>query len=329
MMFRRRRVAGAALPERGINVPPSMRPWRNPAIVNPDSWWDPEQGPAFIAHEMPLLQELGPATVRVEFPWWAIERDRKGHADWSRADRIVEAAAAHLVQLAPVLVWTPAWAAPGCVNMPTSCVTSALAATCPATPPSAEDFGDFVHAVVSRYGGRVTCWEMWNEPDLPKYFNGSAADYARRVLVPGYRGAKAAAPDCLVIFGGPHVPDVGWIRAVLDAGGEGHFDVMAFHGYGDARAVLRGASSVAPLAGGKPLWLGEWGVQDRRGVKQVRLIEAVLGTASELHQAQWYALRDDRAMSGRGEVCVESWWGLVTATYRRKPSFAVFQAWPD
>ena len=60
-------AAGTAARPGGINVEPSMRPWAYLG-ANPDSWWDPTHGQAFIDAEMPLIQALGVKTLRVEFP---------------------------------------------------------------------------------------------------------------------------------------------------------------------------------------------------------------------------------------------------------------------
>ncbi len=310
-------------PAKGINMEPSMRPWRYLGL-NPDGWWDPVDGPRFISQEMPLLQALGVATVRLEFPWWAIEQTGKGQFNWSRADAIVGAAEGYRLHLAPVLVWTPRWATPACPVLAVGCSTPGGKATCASQPPPAPDFGDFVRAVASRYRGRIHSWEMWNEPDLPQYFNGTPAEYAQHVLVPGYDAVKVADPSAAVVFGGPSFSNLPWIQGVLAAGGANHFDVMAFHFYGDPRATLAAARAVAKLAPGKPLWLGEWGVPDRGGGAQQSLILSVLTVISPLAAAQWYALRDDYAMAGPGQICASGYWGLVSHDYLRKPSYTTF-----
>lgn len=72
----------------------------------------------------------------------------------------------------------------------------------------------FVAAAVERYqpggvlaqienwpdGLGVTHWEMWNEPDLPFFWSGTKAEFARLLKV-GYLATKHADPDASVLFG--------------------------------------------------------------------------------------------------------------------------------
>jgi len=333
-----RAALAGSLPQKGINVNPSMRPWRNPTIENPDSWWcrpgncnGVSDGTVFINAEIPLLQQLNVAMVRMEFPWWAIEKTAKGAFDWTRADYIVSHVTAAGLQLEPVLVWTPDWASPGFTNPSVSCVNPSNLQTKPSTPPSAQDFGDFVRAIVSRYKASVHYWEMWNEPDVAggQYFAGSGADYATHVLVPGYAAAHAADPSAQVVFGGPSSPDVTYIGSVLSAGGAGHFDIMSYHAYAGTltpTAVLSGAQNVVGQAAGKPLWVGEWGFKDTTGTGQQQVMTAVLTVSSPLAMAQWYELRDDYSMAGPSTICVAGTWGLTDHSYNKKVSFATFAA---
>jgi hypothetical protein len=297
----------AGRPAGGINVEPSMRPTRYVG-PNPDGWWCVQpncyQGtdPAsWIDAELTLAHNLGVQVVRVEFPWFLIEPVR-GSYDWSRADDIVSAANAHGVQLQPVLVFTPSWAGG------------------PNAPPSSSDWSRFVSTIVGRYKASVHYWEMWNEPDIGTYFNGSEQQYVNQVLEPGSTAVKAADPCAQVILGGPSGTNVSapdWIAAIYQQGGGSSFDIAAYHGYGsnwigDAasiRAVLRSYGQ-----GGKPIWLGEYGVQENStaDTDQQNAIESILGASSEINVAEWYNLRDDNSV-----VCCpmalhnSAYWGIV------------------
>jgi putative glycosyl hydrolase len=294
-------------PAGGINVEPSMRPTRYPG-PNPDGWWCVQpncyQGtdPAsWINAELTLAHNLGVQVVRVEFPWFLMEPVR-GSYDWSRADDIVSAANAHGVQLQPVLVFTPSWEGG------------------PNAPPSAGDWSRFVSTIVGRYKASVHYWEMWNEPDLGTYFNGSELQYVDQVLRPGFTAVKASDPCGQVILGGPSGTNVSapdWIAAIYQHGGGSSFDIAAYHGYGsnwigDAtsiRAVLRSYGQ-----GSKPIWLGEYGVQENStaDANQQSAIQSILGASSEINVAEWYNLRDDNSV-----VCCpmalhnSAYWGIV------------------
>ncbi len=73
----------------------------------------------------------------------------------------------------------------------------------------------FVHTAVNRYkpggviaqaqnwpaGVGITHWEMWNEPDLSFFWDGTVADYARLLKV-GYAAAKQADAAAQILFAG-------------------------------------------------------------------------------------------------------------------------------
>ncbi|HEV2404951.1 MAG TPA: endo-1,4-beta-xylanase, partial [Ktedonobacterales bacterium] len=164
----------------GINVEPSMRPFRYNG-PNPDSWWCVQPNcfqnsnpMTTINDELSLAQQLGVSVVRIEFPWALIEPGN-GVYDWSRADAIVNAANAHGIQLQPIIVYTPKW-----INSD------------PTQPPTASEFSSFVSALVGRYHNSIHYWEMWNEPNLVNYWAASEQSYVSNILVPGYAATKAA-----------------------------------------------------------------------------------------------------------------------------------------
>ena len=316
----------SALPERavrpgGINVEPGLRPWRWTG-ANPDGWWcrppncnGVANGTVFIDRELALAAELGARNVRVEFPWPLIEPAR-GRYDWRRADYIVRAARRRHLPLQPVLIYTPLWAAPQEND-----------------PPPVGEFSRFVGAVVRRYRATIHEWEFWDEPDLQRYWNGDQSVYVQRIVIEGYRAAKAIDRHARVILAASQQPDAGWLRGVYRLGGGDSFDVVSYHDYSGDRSVLAHASIVRAVLleqgqGGKPIRLGEYGLQEA-GVNDVRqraLIQAVMTEPAPIALAQWYALRDDYNMNccPPKAVLFEPF-GVVTHSYRRKLAFATLR----
>lgn len=291
----------------GINVEPSYRPWRYLAGPAPESWWcappncTPQAAPGDrIATDLQLAQTLGVNMVRVEFPWRFIEPQRDTY-DWSRADLIVSDAAAAHVTLQPIIVWSPSW-----VGSPTAA-------------PTPEDFSAFVTALVGRYHSTIHYWELWNEPDLSKYWGASEQAYVTDILTPGYRAIKAADATALVVLGGPSTPNGDWLQTIYNDGGGDSFDIAAWHDYGDVNAIVGGAKTMEPILAahhqaGKPLWIGEFGAQTRYPFDsgQSSLLTGVLTSDSAIAQADWYTLRDEDAMSCcPPTVSVASDYGLV------------------
>ncbi|MGH2514660.1 MAG: endo-1,4-beta-xylanase [Ktedonobacterales bacterium] len=305
----------------GINTMPGMRPWRY-AGANPDSWWcvlpncvasDPVQQ---ITTEMAWAQQLGVTYLRVEFDWPLIEPQR-GQFDWSRADTIVHTATADGIQLTPILVFTPPWAA--------SCYTCA---------PSAQDFAAFVTAVVGRYKANVHYWEIWNEPDQPNYWTVGFPSYVQNLLIPGYTAAHAADTGTHVILGGASFPDPTYYNTIYNDGGGNSFDILAYHEYGtqgqvdvDARyyrGVLNGHGQQS-----KPIWAGEFGFSED-GVadtnQQALLKQVYDAQSSPIAAAFWYNLRDDGAYTCCPPNSLkDAHWGLVERDGTKKQGFTVLQ----
>lgn len=256
---------------------------------------------AAIDGELSLAADIGVANVRIEFPWPLIETSA-GTFDWARADAIVAAADARHVQLQPVIVYTPRWAA------------SSFTA-----PPPADRFAAFVTAVVTRYHTSIHEWEMWNEPDGDHYWNGDEIAYVADVLVPGYKAVKAADSSARVVMGAPASANLDWLNGIYTLGGGDSFDIAAFHDYDGGDQVLSAATLVEDLLrnhgqASKPLWLGEYGVQENStdDSAQQSLMTTVLTQSSPIALAQWYNLRDDYSMiCCPAQVAVSGYWGVL------------------
>ena len=148
----------------------------------------------------------------------------------------------------------------------------------------------FVETAVNRYkpggiiaqdegwpaGVGVTHWEMWNEPDLIHFWDGSVDDYARLLKV-GYLAAKHADPNAQVIFGGladvyTNQWDIPYLTAVLTnydsdpmAASHNYFhDILAIHNYSYAyrswRAVFIAQRRLDARDLDNEIWLNETGV---------------------------------------------------------------------
>jgi hypothetical protein len=302
----------------GINVEPSARPWQYVG-ANPDSWWCPSASSCTtsdplgrINTETGLAQQLHVANVRLEIPWFLVEPSRGGY-DWSRADYIFNSASAHGIVIQPILVYTPAWSS-GAYN----------------AFPVAADFQAFVTAFMGRYGSRIHAVEMWNEPDGGQSLaSNNPGLYVQDILKPGYQAVKATYPVVSVIEGGS-INDSGvccsWLSGVLGAGGGSYFDIAAFHDYGGNYAQV--AAAYRGLVGGRPIWLGEYGVSDATGSQQTSLIQAALAGTPGIAMAQFYTLRDESVYTccppaATGE---HKQYGLLTATYSPKSSFFTTQS---
>ena len=192
-----------------------------------------EPGFADAAPEWDRLAGSGAESVRAAIYWNQVQPGKATELNFAGADAIVLAAAQRGLAVLPVLQGTPAWAA--------------LNPADPASPPrNPEDFAHFLTALVTRYGPKgslwtehpevsrqpVRSWQIWNEPNLTRYWNVApwAPSYVA-LLKRADRALKAADPGSDTVLAG--LPNESWkaIKSIYDAGARGAFDIVTLHPY--------------------------------------------------------------------------------------------------
>jgi hypothetical protein len=204
----------------------------------------------------------GVETVRLAMRWDVIAAGGDGSLDLAGPDAEVAAAAARGLRVLPVVQGTPGWAA----SSPTK----------PPADPAA--FGRFMTALVARYGPDGTfwaeradlprlpirAWQVWNEPNLTRYWTGKpfAKTYVK-LLRAAHRALRDADPGATIVLGG--LPNESWkaLRRIYRAGGHGAFDAVALHPYtgkpADVLRIVRLAREVMRDYGDRrlPIWITE------------------------------------------------------------------------
>jgi len=171
------------------------------------------------------LAAAGLRWVRIDIGWASMERDGKGQITASYIDlleRCVNMARQRNLQVLVNVSGTPGWA------------NGNRASSTPPTNPAA--YGDFARWIAGRLRGRVSAWEIWNEPNSPGFWAGTVAEYAELVKA-GYRGFKAGDSGASVVAGGSAWNDSDWVRELYQRGVKDHFDALSTHPYqgvGDA-----------------------------------------------------------------------------------------------
>jgi hypothetical protein len=224
---------------------------------------------------------------------WAQVEPSRGVYDFTKLDQYVQQAQQHNVKIIYTLANTPQWAAQDTTQSQD-----------PTQPPQPQDWQDFVQTVVTRYQGRIACYEVWNEADTPSYWTGTISEMLELARI-AYATIKQIDPAAFVLAPSVVSPSVGvpWVRQFLSSGGANYTDGIAFHlYYGDPRpeSAVSFYQEVTSLAQqfGKPVWDTEvgWGPPDTFTDAESAAFLArtlILQWASGIRHIVWYAW-DDR-----------------------------------
>ncbi len=143
------------------------------------------------------LTNIGGFTwIRQQIHWRDLE-GTEGEYVWKPLDQIVNAARAHNFKIMLSVVRSPEWA--------TAEGHSGL-------PDDPQALATFLGAVATRYQGRVSAYQVWNEPNLSHENGGTPADPSHylEVLKAAYPAIKKADPCALVVsasLAATHNPD--------------------------------------------------------------------------------------------------------------------------
>jgi polysaccharide biosynthesis protein PslG len=308
------------------------------AVGAPQVWMTPEDA----NRELDAVAETGAQWLRVHIDWHFIEPVR-GQFNWSYADRWINGARDRGLKILGLIVNTPDWA---------------RAPDAPLYAPAENlgDFGDFVTAVVKRYQKRITDWEIWNEPNLPR-FMGFVDVRPRRyvdLLKTAYPAVKAIQPHGNVIAAGLS-PALGvdappnFVNDMYIAGAKGFFDALAMHPYvypgGIAADPSNSWSDVARVHdvmtvhgdGDKKIWMTELGaptstttdegVSPKEQAKQIVDVLAGLKGAGYSGPGFIYSIRDTDT-SNQDDV-QDNFGALLTSDWQPKYSAAVLAKPPN
>lgn len=196
---------------------------------------------AQIAQTLDAMQALGVQNVRIGIFWADIEPE-EGTFNWANVDRMVDAATARGMGILGTILYTPEWA--GATLPPED--------TEWASHPDPVKFGDFVSVVAEKYEGRISTYEIWNEPTGSMFWDPVDPEAYTDILKEGYQAIKAVDPTAIVIAGsvvaGPTYVDgsalspIDFLEGMYDAGAQGYFDAISYHPYQYTMSFSNGAN---------------------------------------------------------------------------------------
>ena len=283
-------------------------------------------------HETDEIADAGVDSVRIWFPWAAVE-SKRDELDWESLDDAVAINADAGLTTLPFLFGSPAWAAerdgrecdgPDCISFP------------PGSSETRYEFAQFAGAAVRRYGPDGTywdqhpglpyrpirVWQIWNEPNLSSFFE-PRVDVSAYAAILGVAAAEIRRrdPGAEILLGGlsgssstsRRISTGAFLEALYAIPEVGEtFDGIAIHPYDrQTRGVIgqvRTARGVAERASDDAeIWVTELGwasagkkrwalVKSPKG--QARLLRRTLGWLIDrgdrwgVRAAYWYSWRD-------------------------------------
>jgi hypothetical protein len=212
-----------------------------PNLNGVNTFLEDEVEPTKRERQLQMSKDAGFGWIRQQFRWDDLEisargdfMDRRNSAvvsAWDKYDNIVSLTEKYNVKIMARLGSPPKW----------SQAKDALPGYEP--PIDTADFVNYAKAVAGRYRGRITTWQVWNEPNLyPEWGNLPPNPEAYTdLLCKTYRALKEVDPANTVIMGalGPtfeiserNLTDYIYLQRMYDAGAGKCFDILSVQGYG-------------------------------------------------------------------------------------------------
>jgi len=246
-------------------------------------------------NDFKFLKDNGVKLLRISFGWDAIEVE-KGKYDWLFWDDFVKTAVDDYgLTLIPYICYMPRWNSTGeddslfFWNYP---------------PKDYNAFGTFMKALVARYKDRIKTWELWNEPDIDIYWQGTRKDFAEFIKI-GARGVKEADPGAKTVLGGLAYDPYFLLHMFRDYGLSPFIDIVNIHNYYETwhrhkiEAITDYINEVHDViwryGNNQPLWMAEVGYSTFR--KGARVSDVYSAYFKHEHTPEYQAVQLFKTLS--------------------------------
>ncbi|WP_133057780.1 cellulase family glycosylhydrolase [Mycolicibacterium confluentis] len=289
---------------------------------------------AEIDKTLTKLAELGVTDIRVAVPWVYMEK-RNDQYDWTKMDYVVQTANAKGINVVGVITATPTWA-----GFPLNGHSDP------------QEYAEFAGAVADRYDGvvdtdahgdqthgKISAYEIWNEPNGALFYNPVSASSYTAMLKAASPMIRDADPDAVVIAGvlgsvitipGLSQNPVSFFREMYENGAADYFDALSYHPYNPTMPFSQGAGLAnSPLnqvnalralmvqyegeGTTKKIWITEYGVPTN-------------GPVTEQHQADF--IRDLvvawQNVEGAGPIFIYSTRDINSGGFDDEENFGIF-----
>jgi hypothetical protein len=183
---------------------------------------------ADVDRSMDAIRAMGVKSVRLLIPWAGIE-PVQNQLDWSSVDKTVNSAATRGLAVVAVINSTPTWAV---------ATGGQYLSGRPASPAT---YGEFVAKTATRYVGKISAIEIWNEPNAVTFYTPKPdpAGYVD-LLKAAYPRIKQVDPSIVVLggsmgaivdYGDYAINPISFLTKMYAAGAKAYFDALAYHPY--------------------------------------------------------------------------------------------------
>lgn len=288
-------------------------------------WWD---GGGAGAH-LDMVRLMSFSHVKQTFAWRDIE-PQPGVWDWAQSDRILGEIERRGLRLVIRLGQAPTWA-----RMP----GAELARDAP--PAELSNFGDYCAAVAQRYRGRISAYQIWNEPNLSREWGDKRPDPAGYVqlLAVCSSAIRAADPAAILISAGlaptgnhddAALPDDIYFDQMYRNGFQRYIDVVGLHAPGYAPPEIGPDDEAAAQR-----WFTFRRVEDLRKImlnyadeaRQMAIMEFGYTTDRVNPDYQWFSVTEQEQadyLERAYEYAIANWrpWvGLMVLIYLPDPAW--------
>ena len=297
-----------------------------------------------MERDLDEIARTGSRWIRIDINWAQIQAQGPTSYSWDAIDRVVRAATERGMKVLGIILYTPSWARPP--------------GTGGSHPPDPERYAEFAGVAAEHYAAMgVHDYEVWNEPNIPRFWEPGPDPAAyTQLLRAAYPAIKTADPQATVLTGGTApafdsaaVSPVDFLQAIYANGGGDSFDAVSHHPYcwpalpgGQACTAWLQMHATDPSLrsvmavngdGEKKIWATEFGAPTGgpNGVSEDAQASMILRSYSLWRTYEWagplftYQGRDH----GSNPTDGENFFGLLRYDYSEKPAFAAYRAAVD
>ena len=272
-------------------------------------------------NDLKMLKDAGVGIVRMDVSWSGIEK-LKGQYDFSHHDKLVK----DLDSLGISILFI--------IDYGNPLYDDGLA---PNSENGREAYKKFCSALVQHYSGKNIIWELWNEPNIDKFWQPkvNVDDYMKfcHTVVPAIREKDK---DACIIAPAMSSFDMKFMESCFQQGLLNLVDGVSVHPYRNSHLSPETAfdeyqllsiliNQYKPREKAIPILSGEWGYTTADATRKLQgkylARQWLSNLANDIPISIWYDWHDD----GKYPKEAEHNFGTVTWDYKEKPSYVAMK----